>query len=113
MIIEEFIKALNVADFKKLVGTENFSDFLIYMNDIDDKNQDRLVLRILFQEEQPDGVPLPYYLWISYPISEENGFIEIYLPDTNMVSSLLDIPEELRGYQFYSVPRLMGRKGEG
>lgn len=101
MRVEEFVRAVTVADFVKLVGPDNLLDFAQYSNAVEDKGQENIVIRLLFQIEQPDGVPLPYYLWLVYPF--EDGEVSVYPPDFDNLGTYLETPEELRDQTYFEI----------
>lgn len=101
MRVEEFVRAVTVADFVKLAGPDNLLDFAAYSNAVEDAGQENIVIRLLFQIEQPDGVPLPYYVWLVYPC--DGGELAVYPPDYDNLGTYLETPEELQNQEYFEI----------
>lgn len=106
MKIEEFVRAITVADFVKLVGSERLTEFAEYANAVEASGGDKIIIRVLFQIDQPDGVPLPYYMWLVYPVAD--GEVQVYPPDFENLSTYLETPYELQGLAYFEIVEVGG-----
>jgi hypothetical protein len=103
MLAEEFMRAVSEADFMKLVGSEKMFEFVKYIEDLEQSGQQEIVLRALFQIENDDGVPLPYYLWLVYPLDQSDEGMVVHSPDFEDLTTYLDVPEELRNQKWFEI----------
>jgi hypothetical protein len=102
LLAEEFVRAISAADFVKLVGAKNLQSFAEYVNYIEDIGQPDIVLRILFQIQNSDGVPLPYYVWLVYPL-DADGEVAVYPPDFDDLSTYLETPDSVSDLSWYEI----------
>lgn len=103
MRAEEFMRAITAADFKTLIG-DDLGPFLDFLDKSAEQGQDRVIIRFMFQKDNEDQIPTPYYIWASYPVdvAEEEELV-IYAPDFNDLKTLLETPEDVQGLPYFEI----------
>jgi len=109
--INKFLIWVSNVDFESMIGMERWGEFLSYISECQRENQEEIVLRFLFQMENPDGVPTPYYVWVTYPFDttiEGEGEVDIYIPDFDEYINTISMPPNLDGKKYFRIDSLGG-----
>ena len=105
MTAEELIRLMVDADLYRWVPKDRHTALKGFINTLQIKNYDHLVLRLFLQ---PDG-EVPYYAWLDWPVEFGDGFMiinemaTVYAPDFEDDSSYLQTPEELENYPYFEI----------
>ena len=107
MKVEEFVRYIADADVNALIGEDRHDEFHRFLDERFAEGKDKVVFRFLFERENTDDIPTPYYVWVVYPIVdhdsfyETSGIAEMIPPDFDDPSSYLKVPDELRGEAYF------------
>ena len=107
MKVEEFVRYIADSDINALIGEDRHTEFHEFLEHRFAEGKDKIIFRFLFEKNNEDDIPTPYYVWVVYPIVdhdefyETTGVAEMIPPDFDNPTSYLSIPEELEGEPYF------------
>jgi hypothetical protein len=104
---EELVKAIDDADFELLMGEEKIYEFLNFVKESVDNEDNSVVVRVACECDEGEAL-FPFYVWAVYSVSVDGDYVglafkQFMIPREDEPTSYYSVPKALEGRKFFSV----------